>query len=271
MNVIAVDTAPLALDALQSVLQEVVPDAEFTGFQNAAKALQYMRAHHCDIVFLAVKMQGTSGLELAEKIRELDHTINIVFLTAYQEYAIDAFQLCASDYLLKPVDEKQIRHALAQLRNPVTTEYQKKIRLQCFGNFEAFHDKVPLLFKRGKAKEVLAYLTDRKGAECTMGQLIGILWEDGCDTVSRRSNLRNIISDLRRVLAAAGAEDIIRKHHNIISLNCELVECDYFDYLEGDPAAVNSYNGEYMLQYSWAETTNAHFHTNPDNADFNRE
>ena len=113
------------------------------------------------------------------------------------------------------------------------------------------------MFKRQKAKELLAYLVDRMGAGVTMGELIAMLWEEGPDTHSRQSNLRNLISELKNTLAEAGTEDIILKSRNTISLDCDAVECDYFDFLRHIPYAVNRYRGEYMNQYSWAEMTTA--------------
>ena len=97
----------------------------------------------------------------------------------------------------------------------------------------------------------------QQSAAVTMGELIAVLWEEGPDTYSRQSNLRNLISELKKTLAEAGAEDIILKSRNTISLDCDAVECDYFDFLRHIPYAVNRYRGEYMNQYSWAEITTA--------------
>ena len=82
---------------------------------------------------------------------------------------------------------------------------------------------------------------------------MAVLWEDGPDTLSRQSNLRNLISDLRTTLSKAGAENVIRKERNTIAIDCSAVDCDYYDFLHHIPYAVNCYQGEYMAQYSWAE------------------
>ena len=67
--------------------------------------------------------------------------------------------------------------------------------------------------------------------------------------------MRNLIHEIKRALAEVGGGDIIVKGRNTVSLNCNAVDCDYFDFLNQIPYAVNSYHGEYMLQYSWAEIT----------------
>ena len=118
-------------------------------------------------------------------------------------------------------------------------------------------DNKPLVFKRAKTKELLAYLVDQMGASATMGELMAVIWEDGPDTSSRQSNLRNLIADMKNVLSDAGVGNIILKNRNSIAIDCASVDCDYYDFLRHIPYAVNSYRGEYMMQYSWAEITTA--------------
>ena len=90
-----------------------------------------------------------------------------------------------------------------------------------------------------------------------MGELMAVIWEDGQDTSSRQSNLRNMIADMKNVLSDAGVGNIILKNRNSIAIDCASVDCDYYDFLRHIPYAVNSYRGEYMSQYSWAEITTA--------------
>ena len=95
------------------------------------------------------------------------------------------------------------------------------------------------------------------GMSVTMGELMTVMWEDGADTNSRQSNLRNLIAELRHGFLSVGAENVIVKSRNRIAVNREAVDCDYYDFLRHIPYAVNSYRGEYMSQYSWAEITTA--------------
>lgn len=257
MNIIAVDDEELALDMLVDSTAKALPDASIHGFLNPREAVGYVQSNYCEIAFLDIKMRGISGLELARQLKNIQGDINIVFVTGYSEYALDAFRLYASDYLLKPATPEAVEKALKHLRTPVKPKNDKKIRFQCFGTFEVFFCEKILVFKRGKTKELLAYLVDRMGASVTMGELMSVLWEDGKDTISRRSNLRNLISDVKQTLAEAGSEEIIVKGRNTIALDCNAVDCDFYDFLRHIPYAVNSYRGEYMTQYSWAEITTA--------------
>lgn len=257
MRIIAIDDERLALEALVDAVKKAAPDAAVWGFRDPAEALDFLCVHSCDVAFLDIKMRSVSGLELARRIKKLRGDTNIVFVTGYSEYALDAFRLYASDYLLKPATPEAVEQALRQLRAPVAPETKHRIRLQCFGNFEAFANEKALTFRRNKTKELLAYLVNRKGASVAMGELAAVLWEEGPDTLSRQSNLRNLISDLRKTLRDVGAEDVLLKKRNTIAIDFNAVDCDYYDFLQHIPYAVNRYQGEYMAQYSWAEPTAA--------------
>lgn len=112
-----------------------------------------------------------------------------------------------------------------------------------------------LAFKRSKSKELLAYLVDRNGATCTNGEMLAVLWEDKPDTASLRSHLRNLIFDLSHTLEDAGVTGLLIRGRSTLALDTSKVDCDYYNFLRGSRSATNSYRGEYMTQYSWAEVT----------------
>ncbi|MGN1318045.1 MAG: response regulator [Lachnospirales bacterium] len=257
MNIIVVDDERLALESLVNTIENVIENAKIHSFRNAKDALNFFENSECDIAFLDIKLKQMTGLELAKRFKNINDKVNIIFVTGFSEYAVDAFELYASGYLLKPVDEKQLKKALTNLRNPVNITSRKKIRIQCFGSFEVFFEDKPVIFKRKKTKELLAYLVDRKGASSTMGELIGVLWENKPADISRHSNLRNLIYDLKSTFSDLGVEDIIVKSRNSISIKVDEVDCDYYKFLQNTSNSVKLYNGEYMKQYSWAEITMA--------------
>ena len=112
-----------------------------------------------------------------------------------------------------------------------------------------------LAFKRSKSKELLAYLVDRNGATCTNGEMRAVLWEDKPDTASLHSHLRNLIFDLSHTLEDAGVTGLLIRGRSTLALDTSKVDCDYYNFLRGSRSATNSYRGEYMTQYSWAEVT----------------
>ena len=180
-------------------------------------------------------------------------------VTEHPEYALEALQIFVSGFLLKPANESDVRSVLENLRYP-PEDAPAGIKVQCFGNFEVFVGGRPLSFKRSKSKELLAYIVDRNGATCTNGEMLAVLWEDKPDTASLHSHLRNLIFDLSHTLEDAGVNGLLVRGRSTLALDTSKVDCDYYNFLRGDRSAVNSYRGEYMTQYSWAEVTRSALH-----------
>ena len=126
-------------------------------------------------------------------------------------------------------------------------ERKKRIELRCFGNFDVLCDGKPVAFKYKKTRELLAYLTDRGGAEATTQEIMAAIFEE-----NRPSYFSNIRLDLLDTFAALGVPEVVSASYGRMRLVREQVACDYFDYLDGKNAA---FHGEYMSQYSFAEAT----------------
>ncbi|MEE1200063.1 MAG: response regulator [Christensenellales bacterium] len=255
MIIIIVDDEVHALEELEDTVLGAVAEAEVHLFRKAEDALAFAQTARIDVAFLDIEMRGMNGLQLAKALKDIYGQTNIIFVTSYSEYAVQAFALHPSGYLLKPVGEKELLRELENLRFPIEVQEEKRLRLHCFGNFDAYVGNEQIHFGRSKTKEILAYLTDRQGSSCTMGELIAVLWENKPVNASMRSNLRGLIYDLKHTLQNAGVSDAICKKRNELALVTKKVECDYYEFLKGNPAAVNLYRGEYMAQYSWAEMT----------------
>ena len=255
MRTITIDDRRSVVNIMLRILNEVDPDGKHFGTTDPDEALEKIREKSPDVIFSDVEMPKMNGIELARKIQEIDPESNIVFITAYQEYMGDAFEMYASGYLLKPIDELQVRRALDHLRYRKNETEKPEVRVQCFGNFEVFINNAPMFFHRSKSKELFAYLIDRKGAACTNDMIIGNLWGEKPLTESLKSLQRTVVSEMIRDFERKGVSDIIIKSKNGISVNLDAVDCDYYRYLEGDEKAVNRFQGEYMTQYEFAEET----------------
>ena len=254
MNILAVDDDHLALLGLKQTILEVEPDCELYCAASSREALDHAAQNLIDVAFLDIEIDELDGLALAKRLKELHSQTNIIFVTAYAQYSLAAISLRASGYLCKPVQARDIIVELENLRHPLP-EPPQGVRLQCFGNFEIFVDGRPLHFRRAKAKEVLAYLTDRKGASVPTKELSAILWEDGKYTRTRQSHLQMLIRELVRALEEARVGHILIRGWNSLALDMTAVDCDYFNFENGDPKGINAYRGEYMTNYSWAEFT----------------
>ena len=125
-----------------------------------------------------------------------------------------------------------------------------------------FYNGKPLAFKRSKAKELFSYLVNLNGASCSASELCAVLWEAAVDSHSLKSNLRNIVLELNRLLDNCNAKDVFIHKKNFYAIDKTKLDCDYFKFLDYDSGAVNSYKGEYMNQYSWAEITHGFLEKN---------
>lgn len=252
MQILIVDDEEMVLEETKETVGMELPGMKIIGTSSALEAVDIAGRQQIGIAFLDIDMPEMDGLELAEKLKEKNPATNIIFVTAYAEYALEAFGMFASGYLLKPLQGKDVKRAVGNLRYPMVSQ-KEGLRVQCFGNFEVFYGGEPVTFARAKAKEIFAYLVDLKGAAATTGELCGVLWEDSVDVERNKHYLRNLIADIRKALRNCHAEDVFLSGRNRYSVNPEKIECDYYRFLSRDAAAVNSYRGEYMKQYSWAE------------------
>ena len=252
MRIIAVDDEKIALDSLSSAIKAIVAEDEVLSFRYPEDALEYVKENTCDIAFLDIEMVGMSGVELASELKKYNSEINIVFCTGYGNYRDAAFELHASGYLMKPITPEKVKHELENLRRPIFEK--KRLKVQTFGNFEVYVDGKPLVFKYRRTKELFAYLVDRVGAMCTVGEITGIIFED---EGGREDYFQKRRRDLLTTLEEVGCSSAIVHKRGMLGVVVSELQCDYYDCLSGKKNFSSCYFGEYMSQYSFAEYTNA--------------
>ncbi len=117
MKAILVDDSPQARKLLRLMLKELAPDVEIISeLEDAADGLRKVKFLQPDVVFLDIEMPGKSGLQMAQELIAMESKSAIIFTTAYNVYAINAFRLSAVDYLLKPIQEDQLIESVAKVR-----------------------------------------------------------------------------------------------------------------------------------------------------------
>jgi two-component SAPR family response regulator len=247
MKILLVDDEKLQLIRLLNTVKKVLPDSEILSYTNPVLAFKENENNLIDIAFLDIEMPEINGIQLAKKLKKINPKINVIFVTAYDNYALDAYKLHASGYVTKPVNEKKVKDELEGLRYDVELKTSKKLQVKCFGNFEVFYNGVPLKFARSKSKELFAYLIDREGAAINVNELNAVLWEDD----DHKSYFRNLVSDITATLKSVGLDDVFIKRHNECFIDISKVDCDAYEYKNNNPDAIRAYRGEYMMQYSW--------------------
>ncbi len=115
LRVLAVDDVPPALDELCQLLRESQDVAEVVPAANPMDALRLIQAERFDAAFLDIAMPGLSGLELASLLERLAEPLPIVFVTAFDQHAMAAYDVGAVDYLLKPIDAERLAASLGRV------------------------------------------------------------------------------------------------------------------------------------------------------------
>ena len=262
MRIFIIDDEPDVLETLHEAVAEAAPGTEILAFARGQAALNALAEQGAspDLVFSDIRMPGMDGLQLAAAMKKAAPDARIVFVTAYSQYALEAWQRRVHGYLMKPVTAQDIRDTLAHLRLSVPPAPRDKLRVQCFGHFEVFWHDRPVIFMRKQSKELFAFLIDREGAACTSEEIAAALWENESDMKAAGERIRKIISDLKATLKEIGMEDVLIRQRRQVAVRRDLIDCDYYRMLEGDMTAVNAYRGEYMADYSWAELTAGRMH-----------
>lgn len=254
MKTILIDDEPMALEVLEKML-EPYKDINIIGkYTKSSEALESIKLLEPNIIFLDIEMGEMNGLELAEIFMEkLDNT-EIVFVTAYSDYAVEAFEVNAIDYLLKPIQEKRLHKAIERLREKniedlIMIDNDKSVDLNLkvysFGGFQVLDTKGnPLKWRTKKAKELFAYLWERKENPVSKSKIMEDVFPDR-DIEKAATILHTTIYQIRRSLRKLGYSDAINYFDESYQLNMQ-IESDLDDFKEIINFEVN--NNEQMIE-----------------------
>ena len=253
MKILIVDDEAYLRDELKDSLERISSAKnEYVEADDYNSAVKQLKENSFDIAFLDIHLRGKSGLEIAERAKRVSPKTNLVMVTAYSEYALDAFKLFVSGYLLKPFSDNDLREVMNHLRTPVDLG-GAMLEVRCFGNFEVFAGGKPMVFKRSKEKELLAYLIGLKGSSASKNEICANIFADSVTPEKADINFRQVFACLKKDLKRYGLDDVIVHNNNAYAIDAALVRCDYYDYITGKSTGENVYRGEFMNQYSWAE------------------
>ncbi|MCK9280757.1 MAG: response regulator [Melioribacteraceae bacterium] len=125
IKTIIIDDEKLAREDLKALLKDF-PDIEILGeADNVGKGIKLIEEEEFDLIFLDIQMPGETGFDLLNKIKT---DKKIIFVTAYEQFAIKAFEVSAQDYLLKPVNKERLAIAVNKIRNSENNTIDKKYK-----------------------------------------------------------------------------------------------------------------------------------------------
>ncbi|WP_228727785.1 response regulator [Fusibacter ferrireducens] len=217
--------------ALQGIKFELdkMPECEIVGmFQDAYEAISKVESLNPDVILLDIEMPEITGIKCYEKLMEINEDLNVVFVTAYDHYAVKAFELNAVDYLLKPVKRNRLEKALSRVwMETKTTVEPSKIFFKCFNHFEIQYGNQVLntKWRTKKAEELLAHLVCEKGHLISKDRLAEDLWPD-LDGEKALTNLYVAHYYLRKQEKKNGIYFSIESQRGSMRILYDEIECD---------------------------------------------
>ena len=223
-------------------------------FINSEDALEFARCNDVEFALLDIEMPGMNGIELSQKLREINPEMVVIFVTAYSKYALDALHKKADYFITKPYSAEDVVDALERARL-LSQRQKKRIVLRTFGKFDVFSDSRAVSFPSKKAKELLALLVDRNGGIVTNQEALFTVWDDEGYSDDRMSLCRKAYEKLFSILERNGISNLVIKTENGKAINKEICDCDYFRFLDGDKKAIDEFSDIYLEEFSWGEET----------------
>ena len=232
-----------------------IQDIELVGsFRSPVEALQYAEKQRIDLAFLDVEMFEMSGLELSDKLRALYPGLIVIFVSAHDTYMPEAFRQRGADYyVLKPYTKADVESVFERAKL-LARRLRKRIYIETFGRFNVYIDGEPLKFSSADAKELLALMVHKRGTALGNKEAFYMMWENRYYNHTSAVSLHKALRRLKDTLDAAGVGDLViaipPSEHKI---NVDLFDCDYYQFLDQDPAVIRRFHGEYMTEWTWGE------------------
>lgn len=228
IRIAAVDDEFHVLERFERMVADV-KELEICGlFETGEQLLAYLKEQPLDAVFLDIEMPGVNGLQLSGQILDINENIDIIFVTAFNQYAIEAFELQAMDYILKPLTEERLDKTVSRLlKKKKSIEKTGKPFIQCFDDFEVFLNGDALTWKNSKAKELLAFLAHKRGVPVSWEKIADALWPD-YDFEKAQTNFHATTYLLRKRLAEAGISQILENRRGNYRVKTDQIDCDIY-------------------------------------------
>ena len=216
--------------------------AVYTNPLNAFDSIEQIRP---DVVFTDVEMPGMNGLELAQHVMDKSPSTKLVFITAYDYYAIEAFELYAVDYILKPIKsermDRTIRRLIASREDMILNEVSDPLTIKTFDKLEIFKNEKSVKWSGAKTEELFAYLLHHAGKNVTKDTIVDLMWPEYGYRYALR-NMQTAMCRVRQSLNELG--DYIDIEY---SCNCYVLKMKnvYFDCIEFENLAdsIENING----------------------------
>lgn len=267
MNIIVVDDEVCSLRNIELLLSKYGVFKQIRTANSFEEAMGIAKNERIDCALLDIELSDGNGFELAEELIKLNKKISIVFITAFNNYAAEAFELNAIDYLLKPVREDRFFRSMDRL---ILNTREKNIaeddivKINFFGKFEVSVSGDLMRWKRRKSMEIFAFLLQYKNEYVYKEKICEALWHEN-DPKKALINLQTAIYQLRRTIEesnlAGFSVDYSGNGYRVVTGESKI---DYEEFLkytsvidEENPdllsltKAVGIYSGGFLSEEGW--------------------
>lgn len=210
--------------------------------------------HHSDVAFAMIDsdLPDTNALKLAAALRELRPDLITMFAADRSDFVADAIRQKADYILFKPLHQEDVLDALERAKL-LQARQRKRYSATLFGSFDFSVGESTVRFQSSKARELMALLLCYRGREVSIHSIVDALWENSFSADVRSVGYRKVIKSLSDTLRAYGAEELLVRTRGYCRIREDLIDCDYFQFLQSDPAHRPAFSGVFLPEYAWAE------------------
>ena len=238
MNVVVVDDDKAMLLIMKKMLKKIEGIDIINTFNNIEDVVVFFNDNKADIAFLDISIQDGNGLDLARKILEKSPHTDIVFITSYREYAVEAFDICAFDYIVKPVlierVEKTIKRALE--KRSISLEKsclkEEQISVCLFGGIDVSSEKLGTVkWISAKSIELFVYLLLKEGRSVSKNVIIEEIFYE-MPLKNAENYLKTSVYQIRKALESHCSKSVLISSNGSYKMDLSVFYVDFIDFQE---------------------------------------
>lgn len=231
MKAVIVDDEYYAMQGLKMELEDI-GGIDIAGmYEDCSVMLAEIKEIRPDIIFLDIEMPLMNGFELLEKLMDTGCIPKVVFVTAYSQYAVKAFEINAIDYIVKPVTKSRLLKTLDRIKTISPPEEVTILQINCFRHFSMLvnGNDINAGWRTRKAEELIAFLISEKGSFVSKEKIADALWPEQ-DRESALANLYMAFYYIKKQEGKYGVKIPVESERGKMRINKEIISCDLLEF-----------------------------------------
>ncbi|OAA87027.1 response regulator [Clostridium coskatii] len=238
MKVILVDDDKAMILILKRILNKIEGVEIVNTFDSSRDVLEFIKNCNIDMIFLDINIPGENGVGLARKILETSPSTDIVFITSYREYAVEAFDICAFDYIVKPILAERLQRTIRRAfeKRELLTEKasvkEKNISVYLFGGIDVNSKSLGTVkWLSSKSRELFVYLLVKEGWNISKNIIIEDIFQ-GMPLKNAENYLKTAVYQLRKALQPHDSNSLLISSNGTYKLECSDFYVDFMYFRE---------------------------------------